>query len=117
MIDGFKVDVTAEELAMHLENRIHHHHAREEECAAKLRRLEALDSELTEPDEDMCEMCASSRVQGVERMLARHRNRGAFLAFAREHIVAREIYRLSEDDLRLLEWLPAEEPGVVMTRI
>jgi hypothetical protein len=117
MIDGFRVDVTAEELAAHLDERIHHHQARAEECAATVRRLEALDAEPAEADEEMFDMCASSRVNGLERMLARHRNRGAFLAFAREHIVTREIYRLSEDDLRLLEWLPAEEPGMVMARI
>jgi hypothetical protein len=116
MIDGFRVDVTAEELAAHLDERVHHHHAREEECAAKLRRLEEIDDDSTEEDE-MFEMCASSRVHGLERMLARHRNRGAFLAFAREHVVAREIYRLSEDDLRLLEWLPTEDPGMVMARL
>lgn len=117
MIDGFKVDVTAEELAVHLDERIQHHRTREEECAAKLRRLEAVDADGNEPEEEMFEMCASSRVHGLERVLARHRTRGAFLSFAREHVVAREIYRLSEDDLRLVEWLPAEESGMVMTRI
>jgi hypothetical protein len=117
MIDGFKVDVTAEELAAHLEERIQHHRTREEECTAKLRRLEAVDDETTEPEEEMFDMCASSRVHGLERVLARHRSRAAFLTFAREHVVAREIYRLSEEDLRLVEWLPAEEPGMVMTRI
>jgi hypothetical protein len=117
MIEGFKVDVTAEELAAHLDGRIHHHHTREADCAAKLQHLEAIDSQPAEAEEELFDMCASSRVHGLERMLARHRNRGAFLTFAREHLVAREIYRLSEDDLRLLEWLPAEEPGMVMTRI
>jgi hypothetical protein len=33
----------------------------------------------------------------------------AISRFARNHVVASEIYRLSEDDLRLLEWLPVEE--------
>jgi hypothetical protein len=117
MIDGFRLDVTAEELAMHLDERIGHHRAKSEECAAKLRRLQALDAEPAEADEEMFDMCTSSRVHGVERMLTRHRSREAFLVFAREHIVTREIYRLSEDDLRLLEWLPAEEPGMVMARI
>jgi hypothetical protein len=117
MIDGFRLDVTAEELAAHLEERIHHHQVRAEECAGKLRRLEAIDQEPSEPEEEVFDMCASSRVHGLERTLARHRSRGAFLAFAREHIVMREIYRLSEDDLRLLEWLPTEEPGMVMSRM
>jgi hypothetical protein len=62
----------------------------------------------------MFDICGTSRVHGLERRLARHRNREAFLAFAREHIAAREIYRLSEADLRLLEWLPAEDPGAVL---
>lgn len=54
-------------------------------------------------------MCGPSRIDGLERLTARHRNREVFLMFARNHVVANEIYRLSEDDLSLLEWLPLQE--------
>jgi hypothetical protein len=117
MIDGFRVDVTAEELVTHIDARIAYHRERIAECESKLRRLEALDSAPGEDEEEMFEMCASSRLHGLERLVARHRNREAFLVFAHEHVAAREIYRLTEDDLRLLEWLPVEGPDVMMARI
>jgi len=49
MIDGFRVDVTAEELAAHLEGRIAYHRERTAECESKLRRLAAIDSAPGEP--------------------------------------------------------------------
>lgn len=115
MIEGFRVDVTAEDLITHLDARVTHHHERAHDCDAKLRQLEALEPGPNE--EEVFDMCASTRLHGLERMAARHRSREVFLMFARNHIVASEIYRLSEDDLRLLEWLPVEEPGMVVTRL
>jgi hypothetical protein len=116
MIDGFRVDVTAEELVAHLDARVQHHRERTADCESKLRQLEALAPE-PDTEEEMFDMCASSRVHGFERMIARHRSRELFLMFARNHVVGTEIYRLSEDDLRLLEWLPAEEPSMMVTRL
>jgi hypothetical protein len=115
MVEGFRVDVTAEELVAHLDGRVTYHRERTEECEARLRHLHALEPAAQE-EEEMFEMCASSRLHGLERMAARHRNREVFLMFARNHVVGNEIYRLSEADLRLLEWLPIEEPGMVVTR-
>lgn len=115
MIDGFRIDVTAEELVVHLDGRIRHHRERTEECESKLRQLQALEPAPHE-EEDVCGACAASRLHGMERMTARHRSREIFLMFARNHIVGQEIYRLSEENLRLLEWLPTEEPNFMMTR-
>jgi hypothetical protein len=115
MIDGFRIEVTADEVGRHLETRIGYHHGRVQECEAKLTRLRALDGSL-EDEEEGFEMCASSRVHGLERMSARHRAREVFLIFARNHIVANEIYRLSDVDLQVLEWLPGEESGVMVGR-
>ena len=115
MIDGFRVDVTAEELVVHLDDRVRHHRERTEECEAKLRQLQALEPG-PHDEEEVFDMCASTRVHGFERMVARHRSREVFLMFARNHVVGTEIYRLSETDLRLLEWLPVEEPNMVVTR-
>ena len=39
MIDGFKIDVTADELVAHLDRRINHHHERAQECETRLQRL------------------------------------------------------------------------------
>jgi hypothetical protein len=62
-------------------------------------------------------MCGTSRIDGLERMVARHRNREVFLMFARNHVVANEIYRLSEHDLQLLEWLPLQESSFMVERL
>lgn len=115
MIDGFRIDITADELVSHLERRITHHHDRAQECESKLHRLRALEDAADE-EEDVFEMCGASRIDGLERLVAKHRSREAFLMFARNHVVASEIYRLSEDDLRLLEWLPVEEVGMMAGR-
>lgn len=115
MIEGFRVDVTAEELVTHLDARIGYHHERTQECESKLRQLEALEPQAAD-EEEAFDMCAASRQHGLERIGARHRSREVFLMFARNHIVSSEIYRLSEDDLRLLEWLPMEEPSMMVTR-
>jgi hypothetical protein len=117
MIDGFRLDVTAEELAAHLDTRIQHHRERTQECESKLRHLQTLAPMPHEDEEEPFEMCASSRARGIERMALRHRSRETFLTFARNHIVGTEIYRLSEEDLRLLEWLPPDESsGMMVTR-
>lgn len=115
MIEGFRIDITADELVAHLDCRIVHHHDRAEECETKLQRLREL-SPSADEEEDVFEMCGASRLHGLERMTARHRNREMFLMFARNHIAANEIYRLSEHDLRLLEWLPLDEGSMAMGR-
>jgi len=115
MIDGFKIDITADELVAHLDSRITHHHGRAQECETKLQRLRALES-TSDDEEDVFDMCGASKIDGLERLATKHRNREIFLAFARNHVVANEIYRLSEDDLRLLEWLPVEEFSVMAGR-
>lgn len=108
MIEGFRIDVTADELVAHLDRRITHHRDRAHECDTKLQRLRALET-ATDEEEEAFHMCGPSRIDGLERLTARHRNREVFLMFARNHVVANEIYRLSEDDLSLLEWLPLQE--------
>jgi hypothetical protein len=115
MIEGFRVDVTAEELVAHLDARVRHHSERRGECETKLRQLQSVEPG-PDDEEEVFEMCASSRIHGFERMVARHRSREVFLMFARNHVVGTEIYRLSESDLRLLEWLPVEEPAGMLMR-
>lgn len=115
MIEGFRIDVTADELVAHLDRRITYHHDRAQECDTKLQRLRALES-ATDEEEEVLHMCGTSRIDGLERLVARHRNREVFLMFARNHVVANEIYRLSEDDLQLLEWLPLQEASFMAER-
>lgn len=111
MIDGIRIDVTAEELVRHLDERIRHHHDRAAECDRKATRvgnLESLSSAEDDDDEPMM-ACWPGFVHELERRAARHRNREALLVFLRNHVVAQEIYRLSERDLKSVELLPIEE--------
>lgn len=107
MIEGFKVDVTADELVRHLDARIRHHHDRAVECEGRARRVDTPTLEFDD-DEESC-WHERSRAYGLDRSASRHRHRELFLIFVRDHVVANEIYRLTEGDLRLLEWLPADE--------
>ena len=109
MIDGFRIDVPADELARHLDERIRHHHDRGAECESRARRFDDLDSS-TGDDEDGDQLigCLPGVAHDLERRAARHRQREALLMFLRNHIVTHEIYRLSEADLKSLELLPIE---------
>jgi len=115
MIEGFRIDVTADELVAHLDGRIVHHHDRAQECETKLLRLQAL-APTADEEEEAFEMSGASQLHGLERMATRHRNREMFLMFARNHVASNEIYRLSEHDLRLLEWLPLDDNNMIVGR-
>ena len=108
MIDGLRIDVTAEELVRHLDERIRYHHGRAAQCEDKAKRVEALGSE--PEDEDMpLTACWPGFSHELEGKAARHRDREALLVFFRNHVIAHEIYRLSEKDLKSLELLPIEQ--------
>ena len=110
MIDGFRIDVTAEELLSHLDARIKSHREAAEELDSNRIRIEAATSSNRQPDpdddEEQLALCWPGYVEDLERRAERHRHREAALVFLRDHIVAHEIYRLGEPDLRLLELWP-----------
>jgi hypothetical protein len=110
VIDGIRIDLTADELIRHLDERIQHHHDRAAECDRKARNVADLQSSAEgDDDEDPAIACWPSMVHDQERRAARHRSREALLVFLRNHVVANEIYRLSERDLKSVELLPADE--------
>ena len=100
MIDGLKLDVTADEIVKLLDERINEHVAgadADESNAQKLAR--------TEDDDDCCEdeTPVSTRLR---RRAQRERERADALTFMRNHVVRGETYRLTAEDLRILELLP-----------
>jgi hypothetical protein len=111
VIDGIRIELTAEELVRHLDERIRHHHDRAIECDQKAQRVGSLESTARDEDDDDEAMmaCWPGFVHELERRAARHRNREALLAFFRNHVIVHEIYRLSERDLKSIELLPVEE--------
>jgi hypothetical protein len=109
LIDGLRIDLTAEELVRHLDERIRHHHERAAECDRKAQRVENLESPSDDDEDEQMIACWPGFVHELERRAARHRNRETLLVFLRNHIVGHEIYRLSERDLKSVELLPADE--------
>lgn len=113
MIEGFRVEVTAEELVRHLDERIHHHHELAAECESKAKRLEALQQVAEEDDDAALGFCGPSYRHALAEKATRHRSRELLMTFLRNHVVVNEIYRLTEQDLRSVEWLPTEESARV----
>src|SRR5215831_12283416 len=100
MVDGFRIEMTAEELIQHLDARIQHHQSAAAECETKRVRFEAVGS-LTDEDESEMPLLAAWPGYGaeLERRVDGHKRKEATLAFLRDHVIACEIYRLGEDDL------------------
>jgi len=107
MIDGFRIEMTADELIKHLDVRIAHHRIAAGECDAKRVRFEAVGSLPDEEDGDAPFVALWPGYGAeLERLAEGHKRKEATLSFLREHVIASEIYRLSEHDLRLLELWP-----------
>jgi hypothetical protein len=109
MIEGLKIELTADELVRHLDERIRHHHGRAAELETRFKQAETLVSASEEDDEDGHSMCWPGFAHDLQRRAARHKDRETLLMFFRNHVIGHEIYRLSEADLRALELLPIDE--------
>ena len=107
VINGFRIEMTADELIRHLDARIAHHGAAASECETKRIRFEAVGS-LPEDEESEDPFFGTWPGYGaeLERRVDGHKRKEATLTFLRNHIIAHEIYRLGEHDLRLLELWP-----------
>ena len=107
MVDGFRIEMTADELMQHLDTRIQHHRSAATDCDARRIRFEAVGSL---PDEEESEApflaCWPRYGAELERRAESHKRKEATLTFLRDHVIAREVYRLGEHDLRLLELWP-----------
>jgi hypothetical protein len=107
VINGFRIEMTADELIRHLDARIAHHRAAASECETKRIRFEAVGS-LPEDEESDVPFLGAWPGYGaeLERRVEGHKRKEATLTFLRNHVIAHEIYRLGEHDLRLLEFWP-----------
>ena len=100
MIDGLKLDVTADEIVKLLDERINELVTgadADESNAQKLAQTEDID------DDGVDEITVGTRLR---RRAQRERERADALTFMRNHVVRGETYRLTSDDLRTLELLP-----------
>ena len=102
MIEGLRLDVTADEIVKLIDQRIAEHaeNAATDEADAKKFDVTA---RTDEDDEYADEMSVGARLR---RRAQRERERADALSFMRNHVVRGETCRLTNDDLRTLEILP-----------
>jgi hypothetical protein len=112
VIEGFRIDVTADELAELLNARIERHQEIAADCEQRRIRLEAVTT--PEPDDDDAQLAAAwpHYLEHLERRAERHRDRAETLVFLRERVVCHEIYRLGERDLRFLQLWPGRDKTI-----
>jgi hypothetical protein len=108
VINGFRVEVTSDEIVRHLDQRIRHHRDLADECLAQAKGIVTLQPPGDDED-DQIGICWPGYQEELQRRAQRHRNRETLLLFFRDRVLANEIYLLSEPDLRWLEWLPGDE--------
>jgi len=99
MIDGLRLDVTADEIVKLLDERINEHVEGADTDESNAEKLSRTDDD----DDDMDEVAVSTRLR---RRAQRGRERAEALTFMRNHLVRGETYRLTAEDLRALELLP-----------
>ena len=103
MIEGLRLDVTADEIVKLIDQRITHHTENAETDEADAKKLDATVRADDEDDEYAEEMSVGARLRRRDQ---RERERADALSFMRNHVVRGETYRLTNDDLRTLEILP-----------
>ena len=108
MIEGLKVELTADELTRLLADRIEHHRDVAGDCDARRIRLQGTTA--SDPDDTEQQLAAAwpHYLEHLERRAERHRERADALQFLRDHLVAHEVYRLGEEDLRMLQVWPED---------
>jgi N-formylglutamate amidohydrolase len=113
MIEGLKVDLTADELACLLEERVCHHREVAADCDTRRIRLQAVTAPNPDDTEEQLAAAWPPYLENLERRADRHRDRAGALQFLRDHLIAREIYRLGEEELELLRLWPEDTKGRV----
>lgn len=99
MIDGLRLDISADELVKLLEERINEHADNAEMDDANAQRLDDIKrgNDSDEWDDDQ-----GARLRHRAQL---ERDRAGALTFMRNHVIRGETYRLTENDLRTLEIL------------
>ena len=110
MIEGLRLDVSAEELARRLSELIAWHESRASGCGHRLRRLGEIKNGIQNIDGRLDDLCWDGGYDRLTQALAgklmHHRERASLLEFLRDHLVEGEVYRLDLQDLRFAGLLP-----------
>ncbi len=114
MIEGLRLDVSAEELVHRLSELIAWHESRAGGCDDRLQRLGEIKNGIQNIDaylDDLGWDGGFDRLaQALARKLMHHRERASVLEFVRDHLVKGEVYRLDLQDLRFAGLLPGIHP-------
>ena len=94
MIDGLKIQMSTEELECRLRERVLWHEQAAEEYEADWRR----------PENEREDPLMPEHI--IEHEIREHREQAATLEMLQEHLVANEIYQLTEMDLRFADLVP-----------
>jgi hypothetical protein len=103
MIEGLKVQMTSEELARRIDQRIDWHEARAAEYERELL-MSPTSADAAAPD------------QLVEAELQEHREQAGILTLLRDYLLPGEIYLLGEMDLRFADLVPEFHMEYVLPR-
>ena len=98
MIDGLKLTMTGVQLRTNIEARIRWHQGE----------IKRLSRQVKEPEHSLDESPYPANV--LESEIGRAERHIEVLTFIRDYIVADEVYRLGEFDLRFADLLPEEDP-------
>ena len=98
MIEGLKLTMTGVQLRMNLEGRISWHQGEIRRMAKQLKDRNGREDECPYPDSML-----EGEISRAERQIE-------VLSLIRDYIVADEVYRLGEFDLRFADLLPDEDP-------
>jgi hypothetical protein len=104
VIDGLKVQMTSEELAGRLAERIRWH----EQTALEYQH------ELEMPEDQRGDPETPEHI--LEHKVQQHREDAAVLTLIRDHLIPNEMYRLSELDLRFADLAPEFQMDYVLPR-
>jgi len=95
MIEGVKIDVSSAELEQHLRERVAHHGERTEFYRGQVDALR---------EGGVGQQAATNDpISSLEQSAKHHADRAAFFRFLADHVVPKQTYRLSEQDLTRIE--------------
>src|ERR1700730_5344939 len=111
VIEGFRIELTADERYRHLRDRARHHRAAAAERANRQAMAGSTTSVIDSRDPDrQLDLIFPGWVDEFDEYGAEHRRLETAFEAVAEHVVPLEVYRLDRSDLRFLEMWPPREP-------
>jgi hypothetical protein len=110
MVHGLSIDMTGEDLAKSINERVAVHRAKLGALQAELRALSKRKARRVEEDDPIrTALSGGSQKERLERRIQEHGERVVTLTFLRDHLTPSEIYRLGQSDLKLVDLVPARD--------